>query len=65
MPQSSSEFMHDFLEDHAVHVLPQHVEQEPVPHLALLHQRVHDLPLDESEPDVEKVGSHPRRQNYH
>ena len=60
MAQSSSKFVHDLLEDHAVNVLPQHVEQEPVPHLALLHQRVHHLSLYQSESDVKEVGSHPR-----
>ena len=64
MTQSSSKFMHDLLEDHAVDVLPQHVEQEPVPHLKLLRQRVHDLSLYQSESDVEEIGSHPRRQHY-
>ena len=50
--------MHDFFEDHGVHVLTQHVEQEPVTHVGLLDDGVDDFPPDESEPDVEQVGTH-------
>ena len=63
--QPPGQLVHDLLEDDTVHVLAQHVEQEPVPHLALLHQRVHHLPLDQPEADVEQVGAHARRHNDH
>ena len=50
--------MHDFFEDHRVHILTQHVEEEPVSHVRLLDDGVDDFPPDESEPDVEQVGTH-------
>ena len=59
MPQSSSQFMHHFLEYHTVHILAKHVEEEPVAHLALLDQGVHHLPLNQAKSDIEKVRSHP------
>ena len=43
--------------------LAEHVEEEPVAHLALLDDGVDDLPLDQPEADVEKVGAHSRAQN--
>ena len=52
--------MDDLLEDHGVHVLPEHVQQEPVAHLGLLDYYVDALLLDEPEADVEEVGPHPR-----
>ena len=58
MTKLPSQFMHDFFEDHGVHVLTQHVEQEPVAHVGLLDDGVDDFPPDESEPDVEQVGTH-------
>ena len=45
--------MHDFFEDHRVHVLTKHVEEEPVTHVRLFDDGVDDFPPDESEPDVE------------
>jgi hypothetical protein len=65
MAQPPGQLVHHLLEDDAVHVLAQHVEEEPVAHLALLDEGVDHLPLDEPEPDVEQVGTHPRRHNYH
>lgn len=56
--------MHHLLEDHRVHVLAQHIEQEPVSNIGLLDDGVDDLPPDEPEPDVEKVGSHLRAEDY-
>ncbi len=63
--QSPGELVHDLLEDDAVDVLSEHVEEEPVAHLALLDDGVDDLSLDEPEPDVEEVGSHSRADDYH
>ena len=65
MPQSPCQLVHHFLENHAVYVLPQHIKQKPVTHLAFLDQGVDHLPLDESKSDIKKVGSHSGRQNYH
>ena len=55
--------MHDLFEDDRVNILAQHVEQEPVAHLGLLHNDVDALFLDEPKSDVEKVGSHPWRED--
>ena len=63
--QPSGQFMHDLLENNTVHVLAQHVEEEPVAHLALLDDGVDDLSLDEPESNVEEVGAHPRTDDYH
>ena len=57
--------MHDLLENNTVHVLAQHVKEEPVAHLALLDDGVDDLSLDEPESNVEEVGAHPRTDDYH
>lgn len=54
------ELVHHLLEDHAVHVLAEHVEQKPVTHLALFDESVDHLPLDQPESNVEQVGSHAR-----
>ena len=51
--QLPRQLMHDFFEDHWVHILPQHVEEEPVTHVRLFDDGVDDFPPDESEPDVE------------
>ena len=55
--------MHDLLEDDGVDVLAEHVEEEPVAHLTLLDDGVDHLTLDQPEPDVEQVGSHPWTQD--
>ena len=57
--------MHDLLEDNTVHILAQHVEEEPVAHEGLLDDGVDDLPADESESDVEEIGTHFRAENYY
>lgn len=58
MAQLSGQLVHNFLEYHRVNVLTKHVEQKPVPDIGLLDDGVDDLSTDESEPDVEKVGTH-------
>lgn len=63
MSQFPRQLMHHLLEDHRVHVLAQHIEQEPVSNIGLLDDGVDDLPPDEPEPDVEKVGSHLRAED--
>ena len=65
MTQPPGQFVHDLLENNTVHVLAQHVEEEPVAHLALLDDGVDDLALDEPESNVEEVGAHPRTDDYH
>ncbi len=45
--------------------LSEHVEEEPVSHLALLDDGVDDFPLDQPEADVEEVSPHPRAQDDH
>jgi len=45
--------------------LTKHVEQKPVPDIGLFNDRVDDLASDESEPYVEKVGTHFRADNYY
>ena len=54
--QFSRHLMDNFLENHRVNVLAQHVQQEKVPHLGLLDDDVDALLLDQPEPDVQKVG---------
>ena len=58
-----AQLVHHLLEDDRVHVLAQHVEEEPVAHLGLADDRVDDLAVDEPEPDVEQVGPHPRAED--
>ena len=58
-----TQLVHDLFEDDRVHVLAQHVEEEPVAHLGLANDRVDHLPVDEPEADVQQVGSHPRAQD--
>ena len=48
--------MDNLFENHRVNVLPQHVQQEPVPHLCLLDDDVDALLLHQPEPDVEQIG---------
>ena len=48
--------MDNLLENHRVNVLAQHVQQEEVTHLGLLDDDVDALLLDQSEPNVQKVG---------
>ena len=57
--------MHNFLEDHGVYILAQHVEEEPVANEGLLDDGIDDFPPDESESDVEKIGTHFRAENYY
>ena len=63
--QPPGELVHDFFEDNTVDVLAQHVEEEPIAHLALLDDGVDDLALDEPESYVEEVGAHPGTDDYH
>ena len=56
--QLPCQLMHDFFEYHWVHILTQHIEEEPVTHVGLLDDGVDDFPPDESKPDVEQVGTH-------
>ena len=56
----SGQLVHNLLEDHGVHVLSEHVEEEPVSDVGLLDDGVDDLPADEPEADVEEVGAHLR-----
>ena len=49
--------MNYFFENHGVNILSQHVEQEPVADLRLLDYDVNALFPDQSEPDVQKVGT--------
>ena len=59
--QPPGQLVYDLLEDHRVHVLPEHVEEEPVAHLGLLDDDVDALLLYEPESDVEQIGPHPGR----
>ncbi len=63
MAESPGELVHHFLEDDAVDVLAEHVEQEPVAHLALLYNGVDHFALDQAETDVKQISPHPRAQN--
>ena len=63
--QLPGELVHDFLEDDGVNVLAKHVEEEPVSHLGLFDDDVNALLLDQSEPDVEKVGTHAWTEDDH
>ena len=63
MAQLSGKLVHDFLEYHRVHVLSKHIEQEPVPDIGLFDDGIDDFSTDESEPDVEKIGTHFRADN--
>ena len=56
--QFPGQLVHHLLEDHRVHVLAEHVEEEPVAHVGLFDDCVDDLSADEPEPDVEEVGAH-------
>ena len=61
--QLSGKLVHDFLEYHWVHVLSKHIEQEPVPNIGLFDDGIYDFSTDESESDVEKIGTHFRADN--
>lgn len=61
--QLSGKLMHDFFEYHRVNVLSKHVEQEPVPDIGLFDDGIDDFSTDESESDVEKIGTHFRADN--
>jgi len=61
--QFSCHLMDNFLENHRVNVLAQHVQQEKVPHLGLLDDYVDALLLDQPEPDVQKVGPYSWRED--
>ena len=54
------QLVHHLLEDDGVYVEPEHVEEEPVPHLGLLDDDVDALLLDEAEADVEQIGLNSR-----
>ncbi len=56
--QLPGQLVHHLLEDHRVHVLAQHVEEEPIADVGLLDDGVDDLPAYEPEADVEEVGTH-------
>ena len=56
--QLPRQLVHHLLENHRVHVLAEHVEQEPVADVGLFHDCVDDLATDEPEADVEEVGAH-------
>ena len=56
--QLPGQFVHHLLEDDGVDVEPEHVEEEPVPHLGLLDDDVDALLLDQAEADVEQIGLH-------
>ena len=51
----SCHLVNNLFENHRVNILPQHVQQEPVPHLCLLDDDVDALLLDQPEPDIEQV----------
>ena len=54
------QLVHHLLEDDGVYVEPEHVEEEPVPHLGLLDDDVDALLLDEAAADVEQIGLNSR-----
>ena len=56
----SGQLVHHLLEDDGVYVEPEHVEEEPVPHLGLLDDDVDALLLDEAEADVEQISLNSR-----
>ena len=57
--QPPGELMDNFFKDHRIHILTQHVKEEPVAHLGLFDDNVNALFPDQPEPDVEQVGPHP------
>jgi len=56
--------MNNFFEDHGVHILSEHVKQEPVSDLSLLDNLVDALFSDQPESDVQKVGTDSGRKDY-
>ena len=58
MPKLPGQLMHHFLENHGVHILTKHVEEEPITNQGLLDNGVDDLPLDESKSYVKNIGTH-------
>lgn len=63
VPELLTQLVHNLLEDDRVHVLTEHVKEEPVAHLGLADDRVDHFAVDEPEADVEQVGPHPRAQD--
>lgn len=59
------QLMNDLLEYDRIDILPQHVQQEPISHLGLLDDDIDAFLFDESEPNVEQVSPHSRRENNH
>ena len=53
----------DLFEDHAVHILSQHIKQEPVSQLGLLNDDIDAFFLDESKADEQQIGSHSGRKD--
>ena len=49
------QLVYNLLEDDRVNVQPQHVQQEPVPHLRLLDDYVDAFFLHQPKPDIEKI----------
>ena len=49
------QLVYNLLEDDRVNVQPQHVQQEPVPHLRLLDDYVDALFLHQPKPDIKKI----------
>lgn len=63
--QPFGQLVHHLFEYERVHVLAQHVEEEPVTHLALPHYRIDHLLVNKTEAEAEEVGAHPRTQDDH
>ena len=57
--------MDEFLEDHGVDVLAEHVEEEPVAHERFLDDDVDALFAYESEANEEDIGAHARAEDDH
>ena len=65
MAETARQVAHDLAEDAGVHVLADHVEQEPVADPRLADDDVDGVPTDEPQSHVEEVGAHPRTDHQH
>lgn len=63
--ESLGQFVHNLFEYQSIDVLAQHVEEEPVPHLALPDYGVDDFLVDEAEAQTQEVGPHARTEDDH
>ena len=60
--QLGGQLVYHIAKYYRVHVLPEHVEQEPVAHLALLHYQIQVFFAYQPVPEAQEVDAHSRRQ---